>query len=438
MQNISKAAILLFTCVALLSAPSWAEQEPVPRPLALDQAIAIALDHHGSVAVAAQQASAADAALKEARSAFWPEIAAGWEYRFSRSVGGTRFSTIGGVPVPVPSSAERHQLVVAYQHSLLNSGLTSAQVSRARALAGGSHSAVALARQDLIYLVTERYFTLLRTRRLRTLAEETVKQAQGHLALIQGRIDAGAAAQSDRFPVEAELADVRVKLVAAANDVRLASTVLLNTMGMDIGEEVEPAEPPEPAFGSLQVQDLAQRALASRPDLKEAKAESLAARAELRTAALLRRPLLNLDVGYNLRVDPPPTARDWTVSATIGLPIFDAEARKSRERQARAGLNAARLRQEQLRKDVQSDVHQAYLSLVNAQERIEASAASVAEAKKSLEAFEEKLRLGLAIPTEVVDAQVLYFNSQVQAISARYDWFVASAALQRAVGARYD
>ncbi|HOQ28430.1 MAG TPA: TolC family protein, partial [Armatimonadota bacterium] len=70
----------------------------------------------------------------------------------------------------------------------------------------------------------------------------------------------------------------------------------------------------------------------------------------------------------------------------------------------------------------------------SARERIAAAEASVAMARKNLEAAEARYKQGLAIPIEIVDAQVAFSNAELQAISARYDYLLARTQLDRAIG----
>jgi outer membrane protein TolC len=88
----------------------------------------------------------------------------------------------------------------------------------------------------------------------------------------------------------------------------------------------------------------------------------------------------------------------------------------------------------QLRKDVEAQVAQARLAVVTAWERIGAAAANVTAARKSLESAEARFKAGLAIPIEVTDAQLTYYNAQLNATTALYDYFTALAALRNAVG----
>ena len=102
---------------------------------------------------------------------------------------------------------------------------------------------------------------------------------------------------------------------------------------------------------------------------------------------------------------------------------------------ARANMRVSEEQEQQVVKDIAAEVEQAHLSLTSANERIAAAEASVAMARKNLEVAQARYKLDLAIPLEIVDAQVAFSNAQLQAIGARYDYLLSRAQLDRAIGA---
>jgi len=105
-------------------------------------------------------------------------------------------------------------------------------------------------------------------------------------------------------------------------------------------------------------------------------------------------------------------------------------------RSAKARLDALLLRDEQLRKDIATEVEEAYLNLINALERLEASKSNVMLAQKNLEVAKAKYQEGLGIPIEITTAEVAYADAQTQNAEALYDSYVARAQLEKAMGRR--
>jgi outer membrane protein TolC len=59
---------------------------------------------------------------------------------------------------------------------------------------------------------------------------------------------------------------------------------------------------------------------------------------------------------------------------------------------------------------------------------------TVAEADETLRIVAERYTEGAALVTELLDAQVALTNARLHRLTAEYQYFIASAALNRAVG----
>jgi outer membrane protein len=79
-------------------------------------------------------------------------------------------------------------------------------------------------------------------------------------------------------------------------------------------------------------------------------------------------------------------------------------------------------------------VQQAVLNIQNAAERLEASRVAVDSATRNLEAANERYRQGVVTVIDITTAQLNYFEAQNNAVQALYDYYIAQAQLQRAVG----
>lgn len=431
-----RVAVCVLAGALLASLASAAGASEAPSPLSLAQAVDAALRNHGTVLVAGRQVSQAESGLTIARSSYWPQLLADWQYTFTDSRGGRRFTTLGGIPVGVGGSQEQHQTTLAASYTIFDSGLRNARLHEAYASLDSAASAFDLARVNLSFQAASDYLSLVHQQRAVQLSQEQVDQSKAHLALVEARIDAGLAAKVDRFPLEAELAQAQLGLVTAQNQVGQASIALRNTMGLTAGPPFQAEEPPaSPEVSSL---PSLEQALAAanrlRPDLLEAQAAVRVAAASLEQAQISARPVLSVGTTYVVKAEPAPSGKDLVLDAEMTFPIFDAGLRRAQASAARENLEGARLRLSQLQKDAEAQVAQARLAITTAWERITAAAVAVNAARQSLESAEARYKAGLAIPIEITDAQVAYYNAQLSAAAARYDYFTALAALRNAVG----
>jgi outer membrane protein len=424
------AAIGALLVGAMAAAPATAES------LTLSDAISTALRDHGSVAIADRQVQQAESGVTVARSGYWPQLLTNWQYTYTESRGGRRFTTLGGVPVGVGGSQEAHQTTLVSSYTLWDSGLRAAQLHGAQATLERADSGLELARTSLSFRVTGDYLDLLRQQRALQLAREQVDQAKSHLALVQARIDAGLTAPVDKYPLEASLAQAQLALITSQNQAAQASITLRNSMGLPAGPPFEAQEPVmTPDISSLppveQALEVAER---TRPDLLQAQATVRAGSASYELARISTRPVLSVGTTYVIKAEPAPSGKELVLDAQMTFPIFDAGSRRAQANEARQSLESSRLNLMQLRKDEEAQVAQARLAVTTAWERINASAVSVTAASKSLASAEARYKAGLAIPIEITDAQVQYYNAQLDAANAHYDYFTALASLRNAVG----
>ena len=90
--------------------------------------------------------------------------------------------------------------------------------------------------------------------------------------------------------------------------------------------------------------------------------------------------------------------------------------------------------EEQQRQQVALDVEQAYLRLVELQQRIKANEAAAGAARENLDLANGRYQVGVGSIIEVTDAQTLYTDAQTTYVRALYDYRIAQAQFVRAVG----
>lgn len=125
----------------------------------------------------------------------------------------------------------------------------------------------------------------------------------------------------------------------------------------------------------------------------------------------------------------------WTIGLGANLSIFDGFLRRSAVRSARAQVREAEARKQQLLLRIEMEVKDAYLAKSEAATRLEVLEQSVAEAEETLRIVSERYAEGVALMTELLDAEVALTNARLRHLSAHYDYLVAVSALERAVNA---
>jgi outer membrane protein len=429
---------------------------PVPDPvdyITLDEAIGIAQVEHGDVSAATASVEAARQRIIIARSADKPQVigSVGYQGRGTNNLGGIFGSqptrTVGtgaaGDPVrqvPIDTNTvtfdQGLQPRIALNFNPFNGGLTRASVRQARAALESSRSALGGVRNNLAFTVTTNYLQQLRAQQLLDLRVSQEALAEEQLRSVEARIRAEAAAEAERALVLSEYRNRQVDRISAENDARVAANALRNSMGLPVGPPLKLVELREDLDPILPVEALRDMAQRQRPEVAEAEAAVRISQQDVAIAKINRRPRLDTTIAFNVNPNNKLDRSDFAVGANVSMPLFDAGASRAREKVARYDVAGRQAQLEQVRKDVASEVQEAYLNLVNARQRLEAARLAVDAAEVNLQSTTARYRIGApgVDVVALITAQVQYATANNSAIGALYDVHQAQAQLRRALG----
>jgi len=408
-----------FVAALLIAMAGWGQEAPA-APLTLAQCLQLALEHQADVQIGQRAVVSAQARATKAASSYYPQIALANSNRLARA----------GAVAPISNSTTG----LTVSQTFYDGGIREANVKGAKAGVTQSTAALQRTRQAVIFAVTRDYYALLRAAKLAEVQDARVTLLTEQRDQITTRVQAGDAAQVDSYPVEAQLANAQVDRLSAQNTVRTAALALQNTMGLEPREgftvqDVPLPAPQEPA----PLAQLLQTALTLRPDRQQTQAGTLAAKYGTQAAkiALAPRPVVTGDFSQPLLSGD---RHSMTIAGGLAYNLFDGGAARADYRAAKSAQETAELQAQQLVNDIRTDVQTAYLDLQNARDRLAASALSVQAARRNADAQTERYRLGLAIPLDLLNAQVDLATAQSNEAQARYDYLTALAQLDFAVG----
>jgi outer membrane protein len=320
-----------------------------------------------------------------------------------------------------------------HSSTVFDGGVQKRNVRLARAVRDATVANLRREAQALELRVIDAYVRVLRARHAIRVAQQKLESAQAQKEMVIARREAGTAAGVDVYPIEVQIANARVEKLGAEAELRASGSALRNAMGLEEGPVPEVAELPEKPAEPAPLEACIELARASRPEVIAAQADLERERAMVALARLKSRPQLETAARVDRGLAGSSINSQWLVYATLTWSLYD---RSHREESAagEARITALEARHRQLLKDVAAEVTQAYIALQGARARAEASEVSVAMARKSLEVAEARYQLGLAIPIELVDAQIARSTAELQAIQLRYDAFLSHARLRDAMG----
>jgi outer membrane protein TolC len=279
------------------------------------------------------------------------------------------------------------------------------------------------------------YYGVLQTLRLIQVAEDTVKQMQDHLAQARGFYQAGTHPKIDVTKAEVDLANAQLALIQTRNNYQVAQATLNNALGLrqDLTFSIEDI------LGIKQLEitleEILKTAYEQRPEILKLKAQERAQDATIKLAKAGYYPTLSGVANYLYRgTDPSPMYWDFSFGAILSVPIFSGFSTPNQVAEARANLRSLQAQEEATRQNIRLEADQAYLSLKLANEQIGVTEKSVGQAQENFELATGRYQVGVGSPLEVTDAEVLLANAKANYITALYNYKVAEAKIEKAMG----
>ena len=436
--------------ILLLLCAGWVFAEdllpPPGKPLTLDQVRAIALKFHPSLVANKETVIANKTLVEQSLAVYYPQL----NFNNSYTALTTNFSTspvsapTGGA-VALPSAApDRYRWtftnifsmgLVATQ-TIYDFGRTSNAVKINRENVLSSQEDVAITRLNVILNVDQAYYGALQTKRLITVAEDTVKQTQEHLDQARGFYQAGTKPKIDVTKAEVDLANAQLALIQVRNNYQVAQVTLNNAMGLrqDLQYEIEDSLAFRPR--EITLAEIVNTAYEKRPELIQFKARMRGQDAAIKLAKATYYPILSGNASYLLRSTgfDDPFYWDTFLGASLSFPIFSGFSTPAQIAQGQATLRSLQAQEENTKLNIRLEGEQAYLGLRVADEQIKVTEKAVSHAQENFELAKGRYQVGVGSPLEITDAEVSLANARANQIQALYNYKIAEARIEKAMG----
>lgn len=415
--------ILLFAATAMYAQP--------PMHLTLTEAQRLAIQNNPAFAGARLNAAAAYQEPPQYRSAMQPTVSG----LFS-GVGadnGTRLAA-GGLNNPVVynrmgSGLEVTQLITDF-------GRTNNLVAMAKLHAQAQDQVTETTRAQILLATSQAYYGVLRAKALLRVASQTVAERELVAKQVSTLAEAKLKSTLDVSFANVNLADARLQLVQAQNDLQGAQTQLATVMGMpnrttfDVAEEPMPAQLPDTAS------DLIREAIQNRPELAQLRLEQGAAERFAAAEHDLYYPSVGVigTMGVAPVAESTIASRYGAVGLNVTIPLFNGGLFKARSAEAKLKAEAATQNLTSEQNFVIRDVRVAWLNATTAYDKLALTKQLLDQAQKTLDLAQVRYDNGLGSFVEVSQAQLNLTSAQIANTSAIYDYQAQKVLVDYEVG----
>jgi len=292
-------------------------------------------------------------------------------------------------------------------------------------------------KNSLIFEVKRAFYNVLLARQFVIIAREAVDVTNSHYKTTRALYKEGRVSDYDLSRAKVQLVNNQTRLIKAKNNLKLAREELSFLLNAELEKDWEvkgdfPLEKKE-----VSLEDALGKAFAKRSEIRQLMIQEETGEVSIKLARAENRP--NLDFLANYQYTNPFYNQEewggsWNVILSLNFPLFSGFSNLGRVKQAKAGLEQVKILRSQVEQRIKLEVKKAIFDMEEARERIEAQKENVKLARANLRIAEERHRQGLMAEIELRDAQLSLTQAETDYFQALYDYNVASAFLDKALG----
>ncbi len=409
---MKKLNLILILCL-FFSLCAFAQETQI---LSLDEAIEIALENNPDIIASDASVDVMKARVKNTKSILYPQV----ELRFI-------------IPfIDRESGIFMNQLLWDFWRTPNLIKASKAQLESSKFDRAGTQ-------EDIILNTKVTYYTVLTKRHILEAAEKMFAEQEKRLEQAENFFNLGRESKLEVTKAKVNLGNSKLNLIAASNDLDIAKTKLIKTLGMEEGDfNYELEDMLEYKTVYLNLDNAITNALDSRPELKSLMAKEAGMRALLSASRQsLFFPEIFARTAYRFDGEGA-TGPDFIAGVGIRFPLFEGFSDVSRVSEERAKLRQSQVQIKSLKGQVSSEVKELYLNLKYAQESLQVTETSKKSAEENLELSTEEYRLGKSSEVELAEAESLLASTNANHIEAIYNYKIAIAQLERATGEKTE
>ena len=402
-----------------------------PLTLTLAEAQKLALRNNPQIAVSRYLADAAAQVPAEIGSAFQPTV-----FGNVSGTGADSGSRIAAGVLNNPVLYNHAGTGLTVNQLVTDFGRTGNLVQSAKLRAQAQQQVFQTTRAQVLLQTDRAYYNVLRAQSVLKVADQTVSARQLVSDQVTTLQQSNLKSLLDVSFANVNLADAKLLLATAQNDIASAFAELATAIGLPAQTLFSLNEERAPGALPADVSPFISEAIQKRPELSDLRLQEQAAERFEKAESDLWFPTVGVTgtAGFAPVGDPQITSRYGAIGVNVNVPVFNGGLFKARRSEAEFRTRAAMQSVKDLENRVIRDVRVAYLNARTAFERIGLTAQLLDQATKALDLAQSRFDLGLSSIIELSQAQLNLTSAQIASASAKYDYQTQRALLDYQVG----
>jgi outer membrane protein len=443
---LTRVAGLLLLAISLAATPARSVESStnhpgwLTRPLSLADALNTTLQHNRTILKSQRDLEAAQGISLQTRAIAIPKLQAGGSYAATDEAATERFFP-GQTLVDQNWDASIQVVQSIYEGGRIVSSWRAAKLVKEQAFL--QHQTVVT---DTLLATRVAYYEVLLTAQAIVVRDASVTLLAKELDEQQRRYDAGTVPRFNVLRAEVAVANARPALIRARNAHRIAKNNLVNLLGFDLPREVweniplQLTDTLDVAPFTIELPAAIQQALERRTELGALRKAEQLRQEDITSARSGRLPSLQGFAGWgwrnsSLSTDLRDDVDGWQVGLQLNWNIFDGFATRGKVTQAKAAHEKSLVELDDTGSKIELEVRTAYSVLIGAQEVLESQKKVQEQAEESLRLARSRADAGSGTQLDVLSAETALTEARTTQIQAQYEYAVAVAKLERAIGA---
>ncbi len=430
---------LLIIMVFILGTNLYSEEKLI---LTLEKSIQIALEQNPFHLASEEKVSAARSKVRESAAAFFPSLESQGYATLSEKLFSLEFPSM--IPGEPPQKFELdftrdYQISFALSIPIFTGGRLISGYKSSKYNLLSAQEGVKQSRQTTVYNTKRLFYGCLLAKEFVKVAEDAVDLTEQLYNNIKSQYEVGMASKFDLLRSEVQVANLRPQLIQARNNLNIMFLSLKNLLGIDQDAEIE-------IQGQLEYRDFTPElernlvlAMQQRPEINQINFQKKIAEEMLKTIRGSRLPTIAISGTYNFWSDKLNFRKDlwqdyYTVNLVFSLPIFKGLSISAKEAQTQSAIKEIDLTAQGLEDSIEFEVRQSILKINEAKESLLSQEKNVEQAEESLRIANLSFDEGMVTILDVNQAQNALIQAKTNYSQALYDYMVAVAELNKAIG----
>jgi outer membrane protein TolC len=438
MQNNKFILLFLLSLLLLPHVVRSEQKQPVfPQHWTVVEAVNYALKNNPDAGIALHRIKSAEAAIRQARAAFYPQLGLSAEYGQTNnpifSFGNilNQGSFTNDIDFNDPGTTDNLRLAATLKYRLYNGGRDQAGVHAAEARQQAEKQQRKAVLSTLADQVVRSFYTIVQAREIVAARKSAVSAITASLKVAKARYDAGDLLKASLLDIEVQQSSAHEQLIQAKHGLNLAKRGFLNLLGLKIDNvdidlaQQFPQQVPDNPDGSL------------RPEMQSLSAMIQAAEKQLIMARGEYYPTADLFGSYQIDqgfIDEDNGGNSWMAGVRLNYNLYEGGSTQAAVAAAGADLSRAKELRRKMGLTIAFEIEKAQLALKQAEERLLVTDKQVTLANESARLSRERFREGVILSSSLIDAENRLTDARVHSSLAKAERMIAIADLRRAAG----